>query len=149
MKKLLFCGDVNSQWDALLDRLTKLQASAHGPFDGLFCVGSFFKNEDEFFDMASKLEFPLPVFVADRTGYSEDFSAPKNVLFLPPVGLESILGLTVGVLGRGVSASSNNNQHAADIAQLLSKASASTYRGCDILITVDWPKDVLQFVPQE
>jgi hypothetical protein len=145
MKKLLFCGDINSQWATLLDRLNKLQASAHGPFDGLFCVGSFFKNEDEFFDMAPKLDFPLPVFVADRSGYSDDFNAPRNVVFLPSSGMEHILGMTVATLGRGVSATS----HAAEVAELLGKASANGYRGCDILITVDWPKDVLQFVPEE
>jgi hypothetical protein len=145
MKKLLFCGDINSQWSILIDRVNKLQTSAHGPFDGLFCVGSFFKDEDEFFYMAPKLDFPLPVFVADRSGYSDDFNAPKNVMFLPPAGLELILGMTVATLGRGVSVSN----HPVEVAQLLGKASANGYRGCDILITVDWPKDVLQFIPEE
>ena len=72
MKKFLFCGDVNSQWNLLIDRVNKLQSSSHGPFDALFCVGKFFVDENECNNISSAIEFPLNTFVLDRTGYCED-----------------------------------------------------------------------------
>lgn len=42
MVKVLLCGDVRGRIDQLVARVSKLQSSAHGPFDLLFCVGEFF-----------------------------------------------------------------------------------------------------------
>lgn len=141
MKKILFCGNVNSEWDTLIDRVGKLQSSVHGPFDGLFCVGTFFRSEDEFFDISSRINFPIPTFVMDRTGYSEDFNPPRNVHFFKSVGIESVLGtFTVCTLSSSASA-----QEVQTLNAIVEKAG---YKGCDLLLTSEWPKDVLQLLPE-
>ena len=142
MKKLLFCGNINSQWETLLERVDKLQASAHGPFDGLICIGSFFKDEQEFYDLGSTLSFPIPTFVVDRTGFSQDYNPPRNVHFLASAGWETVLGgVTICSLARNAAA-------AAEYKELLNKFERSEYSGCDILVTQEWPADVLQLLPE-
>lgn len=140
MKRFLFCGDVNGQWGALLDRVLKLQQSAHGPFDALFCTGKFFENETEYFELASTLSFPIPTFVIDRTGYSEDFKPPNNVVFLAAAGVETVCGVKVCSLAKTPSAEQLND--------LLKKLSESYYKGCDIMISSDWPAHVLQLISE-
>lgn len=140
MRKLLFCGDINSQWSTLCDRVAKLQNSSHGPFDGLFCIGRFFLDEKECLDMCPTLSFPLPVFVLDRTGLSPDVPLPKSVYFLQHAGLETICGLSVCSLG--------NEQDKEAVAELMKTISDSNYKGCDLMISRQWPLHVMQFLPE-
>ena len=46
MVKLLFCGDAFGNLDEILLRVNKLNASAHGPFDVLFCTGQLLSLDD-------------------------------------------------------------------------------------------------------
>lgn len=140
MKKFLFCGDVNSQWETLIERVRKLQASSHGPFHGLFCVGSFFENEEEYFQLAHSLDFPIPTFVLDRTGYSTDFNPPRNVVFLEAAGLETLCGVTVCSFGANASVEDTN--------ELLKRLSEPSYKGCDIMLSKEWPAHVLQLLSE-
>lgn len=140
MKKFLFCGDVNSQWTPLLERVGKLQASAHGPFDALFCTGTFFENEDEYFKTGTTLEFPIPTFVIDWTGFSDDFKAPKNVTFLSAAGLELLCGVRVCSLTK--------NAQPEQVDELLKRFSDPNYKGCDILVSGESPSNVLQLLSE-
>jgi hypothetical protein len=144
MKKLLFCGNINSQWETVRERVDKLQASAHGPFDGLICIGSFFKDEHEFYDIGATLSFPIPTYVVDRTGFSNDYNPPRNVHFLASAGLETVLGgVTICSLARNAAELAT-----AEYKDLIGRFERSEYAGCDILVTQDWPADVLQLLPE-
>ena len=42
MVKVLVCGDVRGNFTALFDQVNRINTSRAGPFDVLFCVGTFF-----------------------------------------------------------------------------------------------------------
>jgi hypothetical protein len=61
--KVLVCGDIDGEIDLLFKRINTLQASAHGPFDILFCCGRIFIDEDNFNSFLLNSEgFPIPTY---------------------------------------------------------------------------------------
>lgn len=61
--KVLVCGDIDGEFDILFKRINTLQASAHGPFDILFCSGRIFVDEDNFNSFLLNSEgFPIPTY---------------------------------------------------------------------------------------
>ena len=141
MVKVLICGDVNSEFELLLNRITTLQNSSHGPFQVLFFSGTLFKNEAEFNQIAPTLIFPMKAYSFDTTGVTENVLSPEsNLEFFnyTGVGLATVSNLTVGFMNN--SADGESIQDAKDICQLVG------YRGCDLLFTADWPRETHHFL---
>ena len=138
--KLLVCGDVDGNFELLLNRINTLQSSAHGPFNVLFFTGRLFQNAEEFASVAPGLRFPLKAYAFDRTGVADDvLPADSNLEFFNAngVGLATIAGLTVAFLSNFPD--SESLQDARDIAGLVG------YRGCDVLLTAEWPRETHHF----
>ena len=139
--KLLICGDVDGNFELLLNRINTLQSSAHGPFNVLFFTGRLFQNSDEFATVAPSLRFPMKAYAFDRTGVADDvLPADSNLEFFNAsgVGLATIAGLTVAFLSNFPD--SESLQDARDIAGLVG------YRGCDVLLTSEWPRETHHFL---
>ena len=163
MVKILISGDVDGRLDLLYKRVSTLHSSpSHGPFDYLFCVGSFLPEmlpEDE--SLVSSViedyicgikEAPLPTYFTKQlpkwlqNKYSmiplkakEELSS--NIIFLGENGLHLVDKLTVGIYnGRGLKTEDKN-----EIKIQLQSATLrnSAYIGCDILLTDEWGQGII------
>ena len=140
MVKILICGDVDGNWDAVFSRVAALQKSAHGPFSCLFCTGKVFSTEEDFKDVISKNEFIIPTYVSNTTSVlSSSCSLPNNLEILEPNKLLTIQSLTVAMFSKDKMTQS---------AMIAVKAisSSGAYRGCDLLLSDTWPYDSHQFL---
>ena len=87
MPKLLVCGDVLGEYAILHARLSKINSSRHGPFDGLICAGEWFAADGS--EAAAAPAFPIPVHVlgddkgpAGGAGEGKDAGSASGVHFL-------------------------------------------------------------------
>ena len=94
MVKILVCGSVNGEWKLLCDKINALHKSAHGPFDLLFCSGTFFRDESDLTSLSNHY-LPLPVYIYENHEISA-MSLPENIHFLPRCGTVMINDLVVG-----------------------------------------------------
>ena len=138
MVKVLFCGDVNSEFDILTSRITSLNSSSHGPFDVVICAGRFFStttsSKDTIFSM------PIPTYIMPYDDIDSSFtSIPENIFFMKESGLQTIAGLTVGTSSKGGYFTPEDLQILKD----------PGFRGCDVLITSDWPREFYHFLDEE
>ena len=141
--KVLVCGDVDGNFELLLTRVATLQGSAHGPFDVLLFSGKLFQSAEEFAAVAPTLRFPLPTYAFDRTGVADDvLPGDSNLEFFNAygAGLATVSGLTVAFLSPFADA--EYVQDAKDITGL------AGYRGCDVLLTADWPRETHHFLEE-
>jgi hypothetical protein len=143
MVKVLICGDVESNFELVLSRVNTLQNSAHGPFQVLFFSGKLFKDAAEFELVAPTLIFPMKAYSFDRTGVQDGVIPPENNLEFfnaSEVGLATVSNLTVGFMNK--NADPESIQDAKDITNLVG------YRGCDLLLTSNWPRETHHFLEE-
>jgi RNA recognition motif-containing protein len=148
MVKLLFCGDVGGNWKLLSDRLDDLQNSQHGPFDALFLTGRCFSSEEELSTLSTKVAFPIKTYCFDAPSYATKYELPSNMEI---VGMGNRCGivtlqhnLTVAYqMGKAGEEGSNGNANLDLVKQITASVG---YRGCDICITSEWPKEMHHFL---
>eukprot|EP00598_Pedospumella_elongata_P007747 CAMPEP_0184985492 /NCGR_PEP_ID=MMETSP1098-20130426/14143_1 /TAXON_ID=89044 /ORGANISM="Spumella elongata, Strain CCAP 955/1" /LENGTH=898 /DNA_ID=CAMNT_0027509581 /DNA_START=8 /DNA_END=2704 /DNA_ORIENTATION=- len=149
MVKLLFCGDVNGNWKQLLSRLDDLQKSQHGPFDILFLTGKVFVSEDEAKNLGSNVELPLKTYCFDCPSYIAGCSLPANLEVIGSgfnYGIVSLQhNLTVGFQGNRLGAGNDTDSGFENIRSITNGVG---YRGCDICITSDWPREMHHFLEE-
>jgi len=156
--KILVTGDVCSNADLLqlLARVATLQQS-HGPFTCLFCSGSLFADEDAFkqsIEPPSPVAYPIPTYLFDSKGIPKEMIMNKSLL--PQnlnvikgangasfVGLATICKLTVAFL-MNYPESVNPTVAQREVRDIVSN---NGYRGCDLLLTNEWPADMHHFLP--
>ena len=157
MVKILFCGDIDSNFDVLLKRVTELQNSQHGPFDLLFSTGLFFKDSDEINALGgSSFVSPIPLYILDSEVLSS-YSAGRdaviskllqlNITVLNGCGLQVIQNLTVAYMSHSALNSEAVFNHESQVVK--DAVSVRGYRGCDILLTPDWARDFYHFLSEE
>lgn len=147
--KLLFCGDVHGNWTLLLERLNDLQKSQHGPFDILFLTGSCFQDEEEVQNLRSNVVLPLKTYCFDCPSYISKYELPVNLEVIGAGRRCGIVNLqhNLTVCYQG-SLSSSSNSDMTDLENVRSVVSGVGYRGCDICITAEWPKDMHHFLEE-
>jgi len=164
MVKVLISGDVCGRLGALADKVQALNESKHGPFDGVLCAGEFFAPDPSDGDLQAFLNgertFPIPLYFVTGKNAFDGLQKDGNLLapgihFLGSVGLRSIAeldGLKVMFLSgcdeEASSGSSSPQQFAEEGLQLLLGALEEEHAkngtaNVDVLLTPDWPKDVL------
>jgi RNA recognition motif-containing protein len=139
--KVLICGDVHSRFEVLVNRLNALQNSAHGPFHVLFIVGSLFVDSNDFATFInSGLELPLPAYVLKPTGFPGVADLPNNVhaVGTGAVGFATINQLTVAYISESADDAS--------ISGALHPTHNAAYKGCDMLLSSAWPRDIQHFL---
>lgn len=148
MVKLLVCGGLNGEWTILLNRVLALQNSAHGPFDALFITGSLSPGDMEP-AVLSALSFPIPTYIfSPRLPIVPPLELPDNLKYInesnitDDVGLVTLHGLTVGY------AMASGDLTSAGAADAIASSSKASYRGCDIFLTAEWPRDIYQFLDE-
>ena len=162
MVKLLFCGDiVGNNWPLLVDRVKSLQKSAHGPFDALLLVGKCFHSEAEFNDVLDKyipnIPSSLKMYSFDYHSYIEGYSLPPNLVVINSSSISSYCGiltidhnLTISYISRITDDKNNKlvdtNGYQQALEKVKSIVSSPGYRGCDALISKEWPKDMHHFM---
>lgn len=167
--KLLVVGDVNGQFDQLFTRVSSVNKKA-GPFDMLLCVGNFFgENCDSQYDslIHGSLELPsIPIYIlgptepslekyykkSDESGDDENFNygfeIVDGLIYLGKTGiLTGESGIKIAYLSGREDIESQKSKcffSEEDLKSLiLSHQSQSSI--IDILITNQWPKNVLKY----
>ena len=134
MVKVLFIGDVFSEFEILMKRVTTLNTSASGPFDLVLSTGQFFKDSDG--DYGS-LCMPIPTYILPHSCLANIL--PGNVFVMKECGLQSIHGLTIAT----------NTKDSLFPSEDLQSTKESHFRGCDIFISSDWPREFYHFLDEE
>ena len=148
MVKLLIGGsllaDDHEGWSTLVARVKTLQESQHGPFAALFIAGSLFQTAEQY-QFAMSADAPqlcVPTYLASLPSFvSAEQQLPPSVIFTG-TGLATVSTLTVTFWSSSASASGD------ELPSLREKASHPAYRGCDLLLSEDWPKDMHHFVDE-
>jgi len=170
MVKCLFVGDVRGRLSALLDRVSQLHGSKHGPFQIVFCVGEFFDPDGDDADLAEFLngskQFPIPVYFITADSHREVLEPDgneiaTNLCFLGNAGTKQVMGLRVAYLS-GTAKGVEKAKHLPPGMELAGQFSTDDLEALetigkelklekkqtkvDILLTSNWPKGVLNYV---
>ncbi|XP_018327175.1 CWF19-like protein 1 [Agrilus planipennis] len=160
-QKVLICGDVEGCFDALFSRVEKLNEKS-GPFDLLLCVGNFFGINNKEFE-AYKQGFKkvlVPTYILgpnkqEHVQYypTDDSELCPNVNYLGKKGMYlNSKGLKIAYLS-GIASDNNQSElhtyNVDDVKGLVDvcKRGNPNYKGIDILLTSQWPKNVMKNDP--
>ena len=151
MVKVLVGGSLSNDvgaWEVLVNRVKALQASQHGPFDVLLVSGPLFASEDQYRGaLESSAQLCVPTYIAFAPPYVGS-TLPGNVFRIGRgdggVGMETISRLTVAY----VNTCSERSGDSSEFDSLKAMTSAAAYRGCDVLLSDDWPKDMHHFIEE-
>lgn len=169
-KVLVVCG-VAGQYEKVFKRVQQLHTSAAGPFDLLLCVGDFFAapRGDQLADESKAVaqhqlseyiegfrQVPLPTYFI--AGPHEDKYLPgtreqlaPNLFYLGRFGIARLRGLRIAyVSGQFARADADRSSFLrTDFESLVSTWASDVRRGVDILLTNEWPRNVLVGVPAD
>ena len=108
-----------------------------------FKIGKFFKDADSFRDFTENYELPLPTYIYDHTDNVVPLdNAPVNLnVIRKSVGMLTLQNLTIAFIN-----DIPETLQSEEFVRTKSLASVKGYRGCDIMLSTDWPKDVHQFL---
>lgn len=142
MVKFLVCGDVEGQFETLLARVQALENSSHGPFQFLFITGSLFQSVEEYERITQTVQFPIPTYALDRTWIQDTSTLPQNFNLLgeSKIGISSISNLTVAFMC--------GDDDKEGVQSAIDLSSRPSYRGCDLFLSNEWPKDMHHFLPE-
>ena len=134
-------GNASDGWTALVGRVQTLQESQHGPFAALFIAGSLFASAEQYqFALSSEApQLCIPTHLTNLPSFAAAHQLPPNVIF-SGTGLATVATLTVTYLPSSTGAD--------DVASLRDRVSNPAYRGCDLLLSEDWPKEMHHFVDE-
>lgn len=153
MVKFLVAGcldSTNDGWVSLTSRVKALQSSQHGPFAVLLVSGALFSTKEQYDSAmqqgAPALEIPtfitsLPLFVVENGG-----RLPGNVQCLATAGMQHVGLATVATLT--VAFVNSCKAPSTELDALRVQTSSASYRGCDVLLSDDWPKDMHHFIDE-
>lgn len=158
-QKILICGDVEGRFITLFNRVDSINKKA-GPFDLLLCVGNFFGVNNKEFDTykigIKKVEVPTYILGPNKEDHvkfypQEGSELCPNVHYLGKRGVyTNSSGIKVAYLS-GISADdATTNAHMynlEDAVFLKNLCKRGSSRGVDILITSQWPNDVMKYDP--
>lgn len=154
----LVAGDVKGRFSQLYARVAAVNAS-HGPFACVFCVGDFLGPEEQ---LAAALE-PYLSGVAQpalKTYFSSPaFSSPPLTPAVSAEGETPLSEIAPGIAYLGESGIttlhhldiafvSRSEGGAEGIASLLAKKGEPSHRGCDLLLTHEWPRGFFRNLPE-
>lgn len=164
--KVLFCGDAKGNFEALMARVAKVHAS-NGPFDAVFCTGTFFEplgseNEEYLGQVEPYLSgttpVPVPVYFIGGFGRGSHGILNKleqtcpSIKYLGRRGISTVCGLKVAFLDGKYNAVAYSSEEAsrmyyskADV-EALKKEIMDMEGDIDILLTNDWPEGILNGV---
>ncbi|KYB26604.1 CWF19-like protein 1 [Tribolium castaneum] len=161
-QKILFCGDVEGQFEALFTRVARI-SEKQGKFDCLFCVGNFFGiNNKEFGPyLRGEKKVPIATYILGPNSldqvkfYPKDdaFELCENVFCLRSKGVyNDIKGFRIAYLSGIAGKESNDYEYTAkDVTELYDMCVRGNpcFRGVDVLLTSQWPADVTRNDPKQ
>ena len=150
--KFLVCGGSLSgeadAWGVLARRVAALQASQHGPFEALLVSGPLFATEGQYQGaLRSEERLGVPTFLSSVPSFVGGGPLPENVHRLGrasgdgAMGIETVCKLTVAYLN-----TSNLRDDTTELEALRNVTTGMAYRGCDVLLSDDWPTDMHHFL---
>ncbi|XP_012280243.1 CWF19-like protein 1 [Orussus abietinus] len=156
-QKVLICGDVNGRFNLLFSKVNVINKKS-GPFDFLLCVGNFFgDNNIELEPYKNGMKtISVPTYIVGPNKETDIEYYPnmeaceicQNLTFLGKKGLyNSSSGLKIAYLSGIERQGSESSSYTFDESDIMSIRSTClkgqpSYRGVDILLTSQWPKDV-------
>jgi len=163
--RVLFCGDARGNIDALMAKIGKVNAS-NGPFDAVFCTGTFFEplgSEKEEYSgqlepyLEGKKQVPVPVYCIGGIGRGSHHSVARlqgshGITYLGRQGVTSVCGLKVAFLDGQYNAAAYTAEEESEIyyskkgVEKLKNDIMGMEGDLDILLTIDWPEGILSGV---
>lgn len=161
----LICGDVESKFDAIFDKVRNLHKKSN--FSFLICVGNFFSdNDDGSLDKYKALEkqIPIPTYILGPNSEAQEKIYEKyeireesneicpNLFFLGKRGIYTLAaGFTLaylsGIEKKGEGEKKGWQYDKSDIVALRNAcvknfSNIDDYRGIDFLLTNEWPSGI-------
>jgi len=174
--KILISGDVKGRFDELFSKVAKVNSSAHGPFQALFCVGQFFSSSDtpsvellQYIDENKAIPIPTYFIAGEEKGVDTERIdliqdggvLCKNLEYLGREGVKTVAGLDVAYLsgsydpvlyGEAPSATRDTKYEThylqLEVEELLKKNKIKT-EGIDLLLTAEWGKGFQNLLPEK
>lgn len=156
--KLLFGGNISTTdgWDTLIARLTKLQASSHGPFELLIICGELFSDESQYqYALQSEHELPLACYLTRKPAFMTECKL-KDMYFINDglespgndvIGITTIRNLTIVYYDDSKNCNDVSEEKlSSGISSLCDICESDAYRGCDLFISNHWPRDTHYFL---
>ena len=133
MVKILVVGDVEGRYAETFKRVAKLDKKA-GPFDALFCVGTFYGDD------RSVPAAPIPTYILE----GEAGEVAENVTALGTSGATTVVERKGGAGAKHLSVAFVSDACvSAEDAQPLEDACATAgFMGVDVLLSSDWPRGI-------
>ncbi|XP_046860261.1 CWF19-like protein 1 [Xenia sp. Carnegie-2017] len=162
--KILVCGDVNGKLKTLYKRVSNILKKSND-FEMLLCVGNFFgtteedknvwKEYREGISCASIITYILGPTTADHLTQYENINLLsggelcQNIIYLGRSGiLQCPNGLQVAYVS-GLDCKKTSKEGCfykeEDMKQLYAKIEDTNFKGVDMLLTTEWPKNVTQY----
>ncbi|GAV03045.1 hypothetical protein RvY_13528 [Ramazzottius varieornatus] len=155
--KLLVIGDVHGHFNLLVSKITALNQK-NGPFEAVFCVGSFFgDNNSEWSDLEKCIiQVPVPTYILgpifpEHAKFFKDKSGEDlvpNVTYLGRRGIFTFTsGLKVAYLSGAESSDLSGDKSEItftqrDVEEVVTLAGGNSCIGFDLLLTSQWPANV-------
>jgi hypothetical protein len=134
MVKILVSGSIGGDFKEFSAKISALQISQHGPFDILICCGAFCSSSSEFNSIAPTLNLSLPTYVFDGDWRPQDCELPYNLNVLSRCGR-----IMIGDLSLVYLPFQGRSFYGAEYEKLVEETLVSSYGGCDLFISMDWP----------
>ncbi|KAF2899890.1 hypothetical protein ILUMI_06297 [Ignelater luminosus] len=158
-QKILFCGDVEGKFNSLFNRVESINKKS-GPFDLLLCVGNFFGVNNKEFEsyklQIKKVAIPTYILGPNKEEHvhlypEEGSELCPNVHYLGKRGLyTNSNSLKIAYISGIAKNNSTNDTYTYNIEDAVAlrdvcRRGNSNFKGVDILITSQWPNDVMKF----
>ncbi|KAL1523613.1 hypothetical protein AB1Y20_018549 [Prymnesium parvum] len=159
--KILVSGDVKGRFAQLFARVATVNAT-HGPFECVFCVGDFLGPGSELESALAPYRSgeatpPLKTYFlgpASNTAAAATVSelqagdeVAPGMVYLGTAGVTTIHGLEVAFVS-GVDGGEISQLPADGVAALLAKKNDPSFRGCDVMLTHQWPRGFFRQLPE-
>ncbi|XP_060519508.1 CWF19-like protein 1 [Cylas formicarius] len=155
--KILLCGDVEGNFDTLCKRVEIVNKKT-GPFDLVLCVGNFFgiNNQDFIPYKMGEKKVPLATYILGpnydyhvKEYQNEQYELCENVYHLGKRGIYTdSKGVRIAYISGIASLTESgpwtyNFQDVRELCDLPLRGNTG-FRGVDILVSSQWPKDIVQ-----
>eukprot|EP00029_Vermamoeba_vermiformis_P007156 TRINITY_DN3009_c0_g1_i1.p1 TRINITY_DN3009_c0_g1~~TRINITY_DN3009_c0_g1_i1.p1 ORF type:complete len:564 (-),score=103.13 TRINITY_DN3009_c0_g1_i1:17-1708(-) len=168
--KVLVTADVQGKPEQLFKKIADLNKSNAGPFDVLFCVGSFFGGLEDCPELDAYIsgEKKVPIetyFITtaedEKCKQFQQFvlggNLCDNLFHMGKQGMMEIKGLQVVYVSGTVNSKPNKYSKAPvgpldwkedDIAKLITRLQAPSFKGADILLSNAWSQGILSGISE-
>lgn len=151
--KILLCGAVNGEFEALKKRVESVNSKA-GPFDALLCVGRFFAEGDAAAEVPSFVkacvdgsqQLVVPTYFIGASGLGAEAALIALASAAPVCNLRYLGECGIAQVAGGLQVAYYDTERVKD-SSLMMKKIENAEGDLDLLLTCEWPANVTSDTP--